>query len=193
MYGASWPSFVCAKICRRNSFSGGMPASRARVMLIVGRSSGRPSRLLRSVSVTNSSSSLPTWSDEPIDDRASGLLGRQRAGGATVEVLRWVQERVEQRSRVVASRPRWSGRRRRRASSGRSGRPRAANSAWIAGLMSGVYTWNGRIAGWILRANSSNTRCWYSISVTKRAAWNRRSPFQRRATGAVGSCHSASA
>ena len=33
-------------------------------------------------------------------------------------------------------------------------------------------------AGWTLRANSSNTRCWYSISVTKRAAWKRRSPFQ---------------
>ena len=32
--------------------------------------------------------------------------------------------------------------------------------------------------GWILRANSSNTRCWYCISVPKRAAWNRRSPSQ---------------
>src|SRR2546421_264944 len=40
----------------------------------------------------------------------------------------------------------------------------------MAGLMSGEYTWKGRIAGWIFRANSSNTRCWYSISVTKRAA-----------------------
>ena len=26
MYGASWPSLVSAKICRRTSFSGGMPA-----------------------------------------------------------------------------------------------------------------------------------------------------------------------
>ena len=40
--------------------SEGTPASRARVMLMAGRSSGRPSRLFRSVSVTNSSSSLPT-------------------------------------------------------------------------------------------------------------------------------------
>ena len=31
--------------------------------------------------------------------------------------------------------------------------------------------------GWTLRANSSKTRCWYSISVTKRAAWKRRSPL----------------
>jgi hypothetical protein len=29
-----------------------------------------------------------------------------------------------------------------------------------------------------LRANSSKTRCWYSISVTNRAAWKRRSPAQ---------------
>ena len=54
-----------------------------------------------------------------------------------------------------------------------------ANSAVIAGLMS---VWpnakgsNGLIPGCTLRANSSNTRCWYSISVTKRAAWNSRSP-----------------
>ena len=45
----------------------------------------------------------------------------------------------------------------------------------MSGLSS---TWNGLIAGWTLRANSSNTRCWYSISVTNRAAWNSRSPFQ---------------
>ena len=32
--------------------------------------------------------------------------------------------------------------------------------------------------GWILRANSSNTRCWYCISVPNLAAWNRRSPSQ---------------
>jgi hypothetical protein len=35
-------------------------------MLIVGRSSGRPSKLLRRVSVTNSSISLPVWSVIPI-------------------------------------------------------------------------------------------------------------------------------
>ena len=56
---------VCAKSCRRVSLSEGTPASRARAMLIEGRSSGRPSRLLRRVSVTNSSISLPVWSEEP--------------------------------------------------------------------------------------------------------------------------------
>ena len=68
-----------------------------------------------------------------------------------------------------------------------------ANSTGIAGLMSGEYTWKGRIAGSILRANSSNTRCWYSISVTNRAAWNSRSPFQPCGFDAVGSCQSGSA
>jgi hypothetical protein len=43
-----------------------------------------------------------------------------------------------------------------------------------------------------LRANSSNTRCWYSISVTNRAAWNSRSPFQPSAVPAA-DCHCASA
>ncbi|MNZ87082.1 hypothetical protein D3C78_1059310 [compost metagenome] len=33
----------------------------------------------------------------------------------------------------------------------------------------------------MVRANSSNTRCWYCISVPNLAAWNRRSPFQCRA------------
>ena len=54
-----------------------------------------------------------------------------------------------------------------------------ANSALIAGLSSVWVKANGSkglIAGWTLRANSSNTRCWYSISVTKRAAWKSRSP-----------------
>ncbi|MNZ44331.1 hypothetical protein D3C78_619610 [compost metagenome] len=39
----------------------GMPVSRPRARLIAARSSGRPSRLLRSASVTNSSISLPSW------------------------------------------------------------------------------------------------------------------------------------
>ena len=43
-----------------------MPSERPRAMLIVAKSRGRPSRLLRSVSVTNSSSSLPTSSDIPM-------------------------------------------------------------------------------------------------------------------------------
>ena len=45
---------------------------------------------------------------------------------------------------------------------------------------------NGLIPGCTLRANSSNTRCWYCISVTKRAAWKRRSPFQPSAPSAAG-------
>ena len=73
------------------SLSGGTPASRARAMLIVGRSSGRPSRLLRRVSVTNSSSSLPTWSDEPMTMRAGGLLGRvlRRVSGRVWPLLKY--------------------------------------------------------------------------------------------------------
>ena len=35
---------------------------------------------------------------------------------------------------------------------------------------------NASTFGCTLRANSSNTRCWYCISVAKLAAWNRRSP-----------------
>jgi hypothetical protein len=65
-YGCSALSLVCRWISLRKLFSDGTPASRARVMLIVGRSSGRPSRLLRSASATNSSSSLPIWSDMPM-------------------------------------------------------------------------------------------------------------------------------
>ncbi len=40
--------------------------------------------------------------------------------------------------------------------------------------------------GWMVRANSSNTRCWYCISVPNFAAWNRRSPFHSRAARAAG-------
>ncbi len=66
MYGASWPSWVVSKSWRRNTLSVGTPSERARAMLSVARSSGRPSRLLRSVSTMNSSISLPGWSDIPI-------------------------------------------------------------------------------------------------------------------------------
>ena len=60
-YGASAELFDAAKNERRAALSVGMPVSRARAMLSVARSSGRPSSLLRRASVTNSSSSLPTW------------------------------------------------------------------------------------------------------------------------------------
>ncbi|MNF74404.1 hypothetical protein D3C84_564340 [compost metagenome] len=43
----------------RAALSDGTPVSRPRARLMVGRSSGRPSRLLRRASVTNSSISLP--------------------------------------------------------------------------------------------------------------------------------------
>ncbi len=60
------------------------------------------------------------------DDRAGGLLRRERAGRAAVEVLGRVEERGQQREGVVATAVAAFGarRRRRRASSGRSGRPR---------------------------------------------------------------------
>ena len=56
---------VFSKISRRASFSEGMPVSRARVMFSAARSSGRPTRLLRSAEVVNSSISLPVWRDMP--------------------------------------------------------------------------------------------------------------------------------
>ncbi|MCY1498851.1 hypothetical protein D9M68_328480 [compost metagenome] len=38
----------------------------------------------------------------------------------------------------------------------------------------------------MVRANSSNTRCWYCISVPNLAVWNRRSPFHCRASISAG-------
>ena len=52
--------WLASKKSRRAAFSDGTPASRPRARLMVARSSGRPSRLLRSALVTNSSISLPT-------------------------------------------------------------------------------------------------------------------------------------
>ena len=75
MYGDICASLVVAWICRRVPFSDGTPASRARAMFRAGRSSGRPSRLLRSVSVTNSSSSLPTCDEEPIATDPAAFSG----------------------------------------------------------------------------------------------------------------------
>ncbi|MNX70978.1 hypothetical protein BSF40_50270 [Pseudomonas sp. ACN5] len=65
MYGLSWLSPVDAYISRRASFKVGMPVSRPRARFRAGKSSGRPSRLLRKASVTNSSISLPTWRVTP--------------------------------------------------------------------------------------------------------------------------------
>ena len=51
-----------------------MPASRPRARLIDGRSSGRPSRLLRKASVTNSSISLPVCTRHATHDGAGSLF-----------------------------------------------------------------------------------------------------------------------
>ena len=57
----------------------GIPVSRPRARLMVARSSGRPSRLLRSASVTNSSISLPTWRVDAAHDGAGRLVRREAA------------------------------------------------------------------------------------------------------------------
>ena len=191
VYGASEASLVLALISRRTSFSGGMPSLRARAMLIAGRSSGRPSRLLRSVSVTNSSISLPVWSDEPITIGADRLPRRVRRAirvpGSRVDrrvsknsggFRNAVSSGSELSFSVVEPSALWMLVRATVSSSIEWPKRYTAwaNSASIAGFTSVAYTWNGRIAGTTLRANSSNTRCWYSISVTNRAAWNRRPP-----------------
>ena len=64
-YGARAELPDSSKNARRAPLRPGMPVSRARAMLIVARSRGSPSRLLRSASVTNSSIWLPTWRDMP--------------------------------------------------------------------------------------------------------------------------------
>ena len=74
-YGRSAELLVSAKNSRRAAFSDGTPVSRPRAMLIAARSSGRPTRLLRSASVTNSSISLPTWRVMPRTIGAGRLLG----------------------------------------------------------------------------------------------------------------------
>ena len=61
VYGFSWLSPVIVIEFAPRRVEDGMPVSRPRAMLMVARSSGRPSRLLRSASVTNSSISLPSW------------------------------------------------------------------------------------------------------------------------------------
>ena len=71
-------------------------------MLIVGRSSGRPSRLLRRVSVTNSSISLPVWSEEPMKTLPAPAAASSVPARPAVVQLWWVEERRQQRQRVVA-------------------------------------------------------------------------------------------
>ena len=59
------PTMLPLNNWRRTSLSGAMPSLRARVMFRVARSRGRPTRLLRSASVTNSSISSPRWFTMP--------------------------------------------------------------------------------------------------------------------------------
>ncbi|CAB4822208.1 unannotated protein [freshwater metagenome] len=61
VYGATEVSPDSAEYERRAPFSEAIPVSRPRTRFSVARSSGRPSSRLRSVSVTNSSISLPIW------------------------------------------------------------------------------------------------------------------------------------
>ncbi|MNL37119.1 hypothetical protein D3C87_1592430 [compost metagenome] len=60
----------------------------------------------------------------------------------------------------------------------------------MLGSIAVSYTWpgakKGSTIGWMVRANSSNTRCWYCISVPNFAVWNRRSPFQSRVEVSAG-------
>jgi hypothetical protein len=95
LYGFNAELFVSAKNCLRASFSDGTPASRARAMLIAARSSGRPSRLLRSAPVTNSSISLPTCRDMPRKTLPAAASGEEYpalyAGGLRKA---WISERL---------------------------------------------------------------------------------------------------
>src|SRR5262249_16483045 len=65
-YGVSAEFFVCANSSRRAGFRPGMPAVRRGGILMAGRGSGRPTRVLRTDEVTNSSSSLPTCFERPL-------------------------------------------------------------------------------------------------------------------------------
>jgi hypothetical protein len=78
VYGRRRPSPVRSDTARRKVLSDGIPSDRPRAMLIAARSIGRPSRLSRSVSVMNSSSSLPTWSVMPMTTSAAACAGVSR-------------------------------------------------------------------------------------------------------------------
>src|SRR3982750_37908 len=65
-YGWNAEFLVWANSCLRAEFRLGMPSLRPRARLIAGRSSGRPTSVLRTDEVTNSSSSFPTCFDRPL-------------------------------------------------------------------------------------------------------------------------------
>ncbi|MCY1284044.1 hypothetical protein D9M70_329370 [compost metagenome] len=160
--------------------------SRPRAILIAARSSGRPSRLLRSAPVTNSSISLPSWRVVPRTMAPAACSGVSvpfwsNSSGLRNASIRPIslETKFGLRRSMVSSSIEW---------------PRRytawANSATMAGSMVLSKPLGARktsTAGWILRANSSNTRCWYCISVPNLAAWNSRSPFHTRVDRSAGS------
>ena len=161
------------------------PASRPRAMLMAGRSSGRPSRLLRTASVTNSSISLPTWRVTP---RTMAPVASSGVGPLAANCKRVEEGRDQADLRIGHGIESWD-----RDRSTVSGQHRVAEAidrvrelgddrrhrSWCRNL---VGARNSSTAGWTVRANSSNTRCWYCISVPNFAAWNRRSPSHTQRT-----------
>ena len=152
-----------------------MPSLRPRAMLMAARSSGRPTSVFRTEEVTNSSSSLPTSRLNPLMRLPAACAAL--SGPAVPPLLYARGLRKASNSRRLLSLPSALMRVTR---SGSIECPRrytvCANSAEIAPLIDVMPPRNGLIRGWTVRANSSKTRCWYSISVTNRAAWNSRSP-----------------
>jgi hypothetical protein len=153
-------------------------------MFSVARSSGRPTRLLRSASTMNSSISLPTWRDMPrmMLPMASASVSVPFMVNSTGFRKAWIRPMsldasVGSRRATVSVSIEWPKR-----------YTTLANSSTMAGLMVGeLEKTNGSMVGATPRANSSNTRCWYCISVAKRPAWNSRSPSHTRPrSGRVG-------
>ena len=185
------PGWSPRRTARRAALSDGTPVSRPRARLMVARSSGRPSRLLRSALVTNSSISLPTWRVMPRMMAPAAISASTVLPVPSFSNCDRVEEALDQADVVVGEGRDRSGRSSRSASSGRSGRPRGrtrrrSTDRWSTSKPSG--TRKTLMFGWILRANSSNTRCWYCISVPNLAAWNRRSPSQTEARRSAPAC-----
>ena len=184
--GSSWLSPVAAKNAARASLKLGMPVSRARAMFNVGKSSGKPTKLLRRASVTNSSISLPVWRVSPrmtapvaaavstcTPPSVSNARGLRKAAINPCGSSVILKSSRSTDSFSIECPKRYTT---------------CANSATMEGSISGeLENMNGSMLGCTARANSSNTKCWYCISLTKRAAWNNRSPSQFRAAMAAGS------
>ena len=167
--GANWVSPLLAKKAARASLKLGIPVSRARAMLSVGKSNGKPTRLLRSASVTNSSISLPVWRDKPrmMAPVAASTLTCTPPNTSNASGFR--KAAIKPCGSAFMSKPIRS------TDSFNMEWPKRyttwANSATMEGSMSGEFeNTNGLMAGCTARANSSNTMCWYCISVTKRPA-----------------------